>query len=281
MNPVYHDNQYLELVSHVLTHGVSKPDRTGTGTKSVFGKQMRFDLSDDTIPLLTTKKMHIRSIIYELLWYLQGTGNIKYLKDNKVSIWDEWADENDNLGPVYGVQWRGWPCFSQSGLKGKIDQIAILINTLTINPDSRRMLINAWNVGDLDKMALPPCHYSFQFYTTLNPFTKKRSLSCLVNQRSCDIGLGVPFNIVQYSILLRMIARVVDMTPGYLIWSGGDVHIYNNHISALEEQLTRNPYCSPTLEIARNVESIDDFRFEDFVISGYESHPTLKMEVSV
>jgi thymidylate synthase len=285
----YHDNTYLQLVRDVLENGIEKKDRTGTGTLSVFARQMRFDLSDGTIPLLTTKKMHIRSVIHELLWFLMGTGSTQYLEANNVTIWDEWKKDG-KLGPVYGAQWRAWKKYSAySDFRTgnltyepdqSIDQIKNVIHTLKMDPDSRRMLVNCWNVGELDKMALLPCHYAFQFYATKND-SGPRSLSCMINQRSCDVGLGVPFNIVQYSMLTRMIAEVVDMTPGELIWNGGDVHIYTNHVEALNGQLERSPYPSPTLTFGRRVSDIDKFKFEDFVISNYESHPTIKMEVSV
>lgn len=286
---VYHDNEYLCLVRNVLENGKLKKDRTGTGTLSVFSRQLRFDLSDGTIPLLTTKKMHTKSIIHELLWFLKGTGDISYLEANGVTIWDEWKKDS-KLGPVYGVQWRNWQKYQaytdyRTGSlsydrDATIDQIANVIYLLKKDPDSRRMLVSCWNVAELERMALLPCHYSFQFYA-MPTDDGKRALSCMVNQRSADVGLGVPFNIVQYSMLTRMIAEVVDMTPGELIWNGGDVHIYTNHVKALHEQLERNPYPSPKLEFARTVSSIDDFKFEDFVITGYESHPTIKMEVSV
>lgn len=306
----YHDNQYLDLVQDVLQNGVKKVDRTGVGTIAVFGRQMRFDLSDGTIPLLTTKKMHIPAIIHEILWYLSGDGNVQYLRDNGVRIWNEWADENGDLGPVYGVQWRNW---------NGIDQIANLIELLKTQPDSRRLLVSAWNVGELDKMALPPCHYSFQCFTEelsqvervrlfsqrwsvtdLFDHTKPvdqredhvedhlnkagiptRKLSMILNMRSNDVGLGNPFNIVQYSILLRMLCEVVNMVPGEFIWNGGDVHIYTNHIDALNEQLQRAPMLSPTLHFARKINDIDDFKYEDFVIEHYLCHPTISMKVAV
>ncbi len=293
----YHDGEYLDLVEYVLECGIWKENRTGVNTKSLFGLQMRFDLSDGTIPLLTTKKMHTKSIIHELLWYLMGTGNIKYLQDNDVRIWNEWADENGDLGPVYGVQWRKWktqpinhpeapkisdtPWFTADGLirhfiySDEIDQIAELINTLKHNPNDRRMVISAWNVGELNDMALPPCHYNFQCYVV------NGKLSMMVNMRSSDIFLGLPFNVAQYSILLRMLAEVTDLQPGELIWSGGDVHVYENHIAQCQEQLSRAPYVSPTLSFGRKITDIDDFKFEDFIITGYESHPTIKADVAV
>lgn len=285
----YHDDIYLNLVEDVLSTGIYKGDRTGTGTISTFAREMRFNLSDGTIPLLTTKKMHTRSVIHELLWYLQGNTNIKYLNDNGVTIWDEWADENGELGPVYGKQWRRWDSFDAAHIDWapdkpicevkfkEIDQIADVIDKLRNNPNDRRMIVNAWNVGELDEMALPPCHYSFQFW--VDPSTSR--LSCLLNQRSCDVGLGVPFNIVQYSILVHMIAKVSGYVPGEFIWRGGDVHIYTNHIDQLKEQITRVPYPSPKLILDNSIKEIDDFRFEHFQIDGYVSHPTIKMEVSV
>lgn len=293
---VYHDVNYLKLVEDVLKNGVQKKDRTGTGTVSVFSRQMRFDLSDGTIPLLTTKKMHVRSIIHEILWYLQGNTNVKYLQDNNVTIWDEWADKKGDLGPVYGKQWRKWDTYKpefastiisritgQPQLYSKsepVDQIKVLIDKLKTNPDDRRLLVSAWNVGELDQMALPPCHYAFQFWTGVDRDGVRR-LSCMLNQRSCDVGLGVPFNIVQYSILTRMIAQVTGLQPGEFIWNGGDVHVYMNHVIALSEQLKRAPKPSPVLKLNPVREDIDTFTFDDFKIVGYESHPAIKMEVAV
>jgi len=276
----WHDFQYFNIVKHALI-GVEKTDRTGTGTRSVFAHEERFALTDGTIPLLTTKKMHTRSIIYELLWYLRGDTNIEYLNDNGVTIWDEWADKKGDLGPVYGEQWRAWPVplagwsDVRGQLWGGIDQIANVIEMLRTNPNSRRMLVSAWNVADLESMALPPCHYSFQFWTA------EGKLSMIMNQRSCDVGLGVPYNIVQYSILLRMIAQVTGFVPGEFIWRGGDVHIYTNHIEQLTEQLKRDPHPSPVLKLNPNIKEIDDFKYSDFEIVGYQSHPRIKMEVSV
>lgn len=291
---IFHDHQYLELIRDVLKHGNHKQDRTGVGTISVFDRHMRFDLRHGTIPLLTTKKMHTRSIIHEILWYMQGGDNIQYLNDNKVTIWDEWADSNGNLGPVYGKQWRQWQSYHDDGITiqrlDPIDQIDQLINQLSHNPDSRRLMVNAWNVGDLNKMALPPCHYSFQCYSRqLTPSEiqqrgtngQTRELSLKINQRSCDVGLGVPFNIVQYSIIMLMLCHVTNMVPGDMCWSGGDVHIYTNHVEQLFEQLSRNPLPSPTFTFARPVEFIDDFKFEDFIINDYQSHPVIKMDVAV
>ena len=266
----WHDFQYFHIVRHALK-GVNKTDRTGTGTRSVFGHEERFALTDGSIPLLTTKKMHTKSVIHELLWYLRGDTNTKYLNENGVTIWDEWATESGELGPVYGEQWRAW--VDNTGRC--IDQIANVVEMLRTNPDSRRMVVSAWNVGQLEDMALPPCHYSFQFWTA------DGKLSMIMNQRSCDVGLGVPYNIVQYSILLRMIAQVTGFVPGELIWRGGDVHVYNNHIEALTEQVERDPYPSPILKLNPNVKEIDDFKYSDFDIVGYKSHPKITMEVSV
>ncbi len=264
------DRTYLDLVERVLQDGRQKGDRTGTGTISVFGHQMRFDLSDGKIPLLTTKKMFTRGIIQELLWYLQGNTNINYLLDHDVHIWDEWADENGDLGPVYGKQWRAWEHAGE-----EIDQLGIVIDQLKNNPNDRRMIVCSWNVGQLPQMALPPCHAFFQFYSV------DGELSCQLYQRSCDIGLGVPFNIVQYSILVHMIAQVTGHTAGEFVWTGGDCHIYNNHIEQLERQTERKPYPSPTLRLNPEVTNIDDFRFDDFEIENYQSHLGIKMEVSV
>ena len=288
----FHDVQYLDLVKHILANGVEKGDRTGTGTKSIFGHQMRFDLRDGTIPMLTTKKMFVRGIIHELLWYIQGNTNIKYLNDNKVHIWDEWADENGDLGPVYGHQWRGWGqrshemlpagtvdtfgCSPFAGGYAGIDQLGNVIETLKTNPNDRRMIVCSWNVADLPKMNLPPCHLLFQFYVA------NGELSCQLYQRSCDVGLGVPFNIVQYSILTRMIAHVVDLKPGDFIWTGGDTHIYLNHTAALEQQLENSPQPSPSLYLNPLVTDIDKFKYEDFAIMGYDGdYPKITMDVSV
>jgi thymidylate synthase len=272
----YHDYQYLDLVRHVIAKGVRKPNRTGVDTIGVFGYQMRFDLRDGTIPMLTSKKMHTKSIIHELLWYLQGGTNTQYLVDNGVTIWDEWADENGNLGPVYGHQWRHW--LGSDGIE--VDQVAMLVDKLRNAPNDRRMIVSAWNVGDLNRMALPPCHYAFQCYVTPKP-DGKPELSLLLNQRSCDVGLGVPFNIVQYSILLRMLAWVAGMVPGEFIWNGGDVHVYENHIEPLLTQVGNNPYASPTLSFTRDVNDIDGFQYDDFKILGYTSHGKIPMEVAV
>ncbi|MFX3625291.1 MAG: thymidylate synthase [Ectobacillus sp.] len=262
--------QYLEIMQDILENGVKKEDRTGTGTLSVFARQMRFDLSKG-FPLITTKKLHIRSIIHELLWFLSGDTNIKYLKENGVSIWDEWADENGELGPVYGKQWRRWE--TKDGRT--IDQIAEVIEQIKTNPNSRRLLVSAWNVGDLEQMALPPCHYSFQFYVA------DGKLSCLLNQRSCDFFLGVPFNIASYALLTRMVAQQCDLEVGEFIWSGGDVHLYLNHLEQAKLQLTREPYPLPKLIIKRKPKSIFDYKFEDFEILNYEAHPHIKASVSI
>lgn len=270
---------YLDLLQHIYTNGVDKSDRTGTGTRSFFGYQMRFDLQKG-FPLVTTKKVHTKSIIYELLWFLQGDTNIKYLKDNGVSIWDEWADENGDLGPVYGAQWRSW-----QGANGQtIDQITQLIDLLKKDPDSRRLIVNAWNVAALPEMKLSPCHALFQFYTTPPNTTKgetKRKLSCQLYQRSADVFLGVPFNIASYALLTHMIAHVCDMEVGDFIHSFGDVHIYNNHFEQVQLQLSRQPMPLPTLHINRTVDSIFDFTFEDFEIKNYQSHGAIKAPVAV
>lgn len=262
--------QYLQLMQDILDNGALKGDRTGTGTISLFARQMRFDLSEG-FPVVTTKKLHLRSIIYELLWFLTGDTNISYLKENGVSIWDEWADEEGNLGPVYGKQWRAWETKD-----GKvIDQISEVIQQIKTNPNSRRLLVSAWNVGEIDKMALPPCHYSFQFYVV------DGKLSCMLNQRSADFFLGVPFNIASYALLTHMIAQQCDLEVGEFIWSGGDVHLYTNHIEQAKLQITRTPYPLPKLVIKRKPSSILDYTYEDFELVGYESHPHIKAKVSV
>ncbi len=262
--------QYLELLDHVLKHGVEKHDRTGTGTISVFGYQMRFDL-EKGFPVLTTKKLHLKSIIHELLWFISGDTNIKYLQDNGVRIWNEWADADGNLGPVYGYQWRSWP--SADGRK--IDQLAEVINNIKQSPDSRRLIVSAWNVGEIHKMALPPCHLLFQFYVAGG------RLSCQLYQRSCDIFLGVPFNIASYSLLTMMIARVTGLVPGEFIHTLGDAHIYLNHIDQVRLQLTREPYPLPRMEINPSVKDITGFRFEDFKLADYVAHPAIKGDISV
>ncbi|HPT09732.1 MAG TPA: thymidylate synthase, partial [Bacteroidales bacterium] len=257
--------QYLDLLDHVLNHGVPKEDRTGTGTLSVFGYQMRFDLQEG-FPLLTTKKLHLRSIIHELLWFLQGSSNLRYLHENKVTIWDEWAGQDGELGPVYGVQWRSWP----DGSGGSIDQIRQVIDSIRQNPDSRRHIVSAWNVSQLDKMALPPCHILFQFYVAGG------KLSCQMYQRSCDIFLGVPFNIASYALLLLMVAKVTGLQPGEFIHTLGDAHIYRNHLEQVRLQLTRKPFPLPMMTLNPDVTDIDNFRFDDFQLTGYQCHPHIK-----
>lgn len=262
--------QYLDLLSHILENGNEKTDRTGTGTKSVFGYQMRFDLQKG-FPLLTTKKLHTRSIFHELLWFLKGDTNIKYLHDNKVTIWDEWADENGDLGPVYGKQWRAW-----QGADGKItDQISQVVNQIKNSPDSRRMLVSAWNVGEVEQMALPPCHIVFQFYVANN------KLSCQLYQRSADVFLGVPFNIASYALLTAMIAQVCDLEPGEFIHTLGDAHLYSNHLDQARLQLSRTPYELPKLKLNPEIKDIFDFKYEDITIEDYVSHPHIKAEVAV
>lgn len=263
-------NQYETLLEHCYKTGVDKSDRTGVGTRSVFGYQMRFNLAEG-FPLVTTKKLHIRSIVHELLWFLSGSSNIKYLHDNGVSIWDEWADENGDLGPVYGVQWRSWPAPDGS----KIDQISNLIEGIKKNPDSRRHLVVAWNPAEVDKMALPPCHCLFQFYVA------NGKLSCQLYQRSCDIFLGVPFNIASYSLLTHMVAQQCDLEVGDFVWTGGDCHIYKNHFEQVELQLSRTPRAYPKLVINRKPSSIFDYKFEDFVIEGYDPWPHIKAPIAV
>ncbi|MEJ2127678.1 MAG: thymidylate synthase [Woeseiaceae bacterium] len=262
--------QYLDLMRDVRDHGTKKEDRTGTGTLSKFGHQMRFDLSEG-FPVVTTKKLHLRSIIYELLWFLRGDSNIKYLKDNGVSIWDEWADENGDLGPIYGVQWRSWP--TPDG--GHIDQIEQIIEQIRNNPDSRRIILSAWNVAEVENMALPPCHCFFQFWVA------DGKLSCQLYQRSCDIFLGVPFNIASYSLLTHMLAQQTDLNVGDFVWTGGDCHLYLNHLEQADEQLQREPLPLPRLAIKRRPPSIFDYEFEDFEILNYEAHPHIKAAVAV
>jgi thymidylate synthase len=262
--------QYLDLMRHVRDHGVQKMDRTGTGIRSVFGYQMRFDLASG-FPLVTTKKLHLRSIIYELLWLLSGDTNIKFLNDNKVTIWDEWADANGDLGPVYGEQWRSWP--SRDG--GVIDQIADTVERIKKTPDSRRLLVTAWNPADVDKMALPPCHCLFQFYVA------NGKLSCQLYQRSADIFLGVPFNIASYALLTHMIAHVTGLKVGEFVHTLGDAHIYLNHLEQVNEQLSREPYTLPRLVMKREVKAIDEFRYEDFEIVNYQAHPNISASVAI
>ncbi len=262
--------QYLDLMRHVREHGVRKEDRTGTGTLSVFGYQMRFDLSEG-FPVVTTKKLHLKSIIHELLWFLQGDTNIRYLNDNGVTIWDEWADENGDLGPIYGYQWRSWPAADGR----HIDQIAQVVDQLRNNPDSRRIIVSAWNVGEIERMALPPCHTLFQFYVA------EGRLSCQLYQRSADIFLGVPFNIASYALLTLMMAQVCDLAPGEFIHTLGDAHLYLNHLEQADEQLSRAPYPLPVMRINPEVKDIFGFRFEDFELVGYQCHPHIKAPVAV
>lgn len=262
--------QYLDMMRLVRETGARKDDRTGTGTLSVFGHQMRFDLSKG-FPLVTTKKLHLRSIIHELLWFLSGDSNIRYLKENGVSIWDEWADEDGDLGPIYGVQWRSWP--TPDG--GSIDQVAGIMRQLRETPDSRRILLSAWNVAEIENMALPPCHCLFQFYVA------DGKLSCQLYQRSCDIFLGVPFNIASYALLTHMLAQQAELGVGDFIWTGGDCHLYLNHLEQADEQLSREPLPLPTLAIKRRPPTIFDYEYEDFEILNYESHPHIKAAVAV
>jgi len=262
--------QYLDLMQHVLDHGAQKHDRTGTGTISVFGYQMRFNL-EEGFPMVTTKKLHLKSIIHELIWFLSGDTNIKYLKENGVKIWDEWADEDGNLGPVYGSQWRSWPTPSGE----KIDQITNIINTIKNNPDSRRIIVSAWNVAEIDNMALPPCHAFFQFYVA------DGKLSCQLYQRSADIFLGVPFNIASYALLTMMVAQVCGLAYGDFIHTLGDAHLYNNHIEQAHLQLSRDPKPLPKMHINPEVKDIFEFKFEDFTLENYEAHPHIKGVVAV
>ena len=262
--------QYHDLCRHILENGEEKSDRTGVGTISVFGYQMRFSLQQG-FPMVTTKKLHLKSIIYELLWFLNGDTNIKYLKDQGVSIWDEWANEKGELGPVYGYQWRSWP--GRDGVK--IDQISKLIEQIKNNPDSRRHMVTAWNPADVDRMALPPCHALFQFYVS------RGKLSCQLYQRSCDTFLGLPFNIASYALLTHMVAQQCDLEAGDFIWTGGDVHIYKNHLEQVNLQLSREPYPLPQLRIKRKPNSIFEYQFEDFEIVNYQSHPGIKAAIAV
>ena len=268
--------QYHDLLQHILDGGVPKADRTGTGTLSVFGHQMRFDLAHG-FPLLTTKKLHLRSIIHELLWFLRGETNVAYLHENNVTIWDEWADEQGELGPVYGCQWRSWP--TSEG--GAVDQIADVIARIGENPDSRRLIVSAWNVGELAKMALPPCHLLFQFYVADDPAGGPARLSCQMYQRSADVFLGVPFNIASYSLLTMMVAQVAGLAPGEFIHTLGDAHLYNNHLDQTRLQLSRDPRPLPAMRINPSVTSIDEFRFEDFELLNYDPHPHIKAAVAV
>lgn len=274
----YHDIPYLKMVQYILDNGEIKTDRTGTGTISIFGYQMRFDLSDRSIPLLTSKKIHTKSIIHELIWFLSGSTNIKYLTENEVTIWDEWANDNGELGPIYGYQWRRWENFNYKGSGDwkvtPIDQIAQLVYDIINNPDSRRLVVSAWNVGDISKMKLPPCHMMFQCYVV------NGILSLQIYQRSCDTFLGVPFNIAQYSILLHLLASVTGLNPGELIWTGGDVHLYSNHLEQAQIQLERNIHPSPTITIDYKP-SIFDYKYEDFHIHNYQSEAILKGDVAI
>jgi thymidylate synthase len=263
-------SQYEDFMRHVHAHGVPKRDRTGTGTRSVFGYQMRFDLNEG-FPLVTTKKVHLKSIILELLWFLRGEHNTRWLQERGVTIWDEWAGPSGELGPVYGVQWRSWP--APDG--GHIDQIAEVVRQIKVDPDSRRLIVSAWNVADLPKMALLPCHALFQFYVA------QGRLSCQLYQRSADVFLGVPFNIASYALLTHMLAQQCDLQPGEFIWTGGDCHIYSNHVEQVEQQLARTPFAYPTLAIRRRPDSIFDYAYEDFEVLGYEHHPPIKAPVAV
>jgi thymidylate synthase len=262
--------QYLDLLSHVMDHGIEKKDRTGTGTISIFGYQMRFSLSEG-FPLLTTKKMHLRSIIHELLWFLSGSTNIRYLQENGVRIWNEWADADGNLGPVYGYQWRSWPAADGR----HIDQVTAVVNSLKNNPDSRRHLVSAWNVGEIEQMALPPCHILFQFYVA------DGMLSCQLYQRSADIFLGIPFNIASYSLLTMMMAQITGLIPGEFIHTLGDAHIYLNHVEQVKLQLTREPLRLPVMKLNPVIKDIFSFKYEDFELTGYDPHPAIKGEISV
>lgn len=266
---------YEDLLRDVLDHGAHKSDRTGTGTRSVFGRQIRFDLADG-FPLMTTKRVHFKSVAVELLWFLRGDSNVGWMRDQGVTIWDEWADDDGELGPVYGVQWRSWP--TPDGQH--IDQISAVMESLRANPDSRRHIVSAWNVSELSKMALPPCHAFFQFYVAPEEDGPGR-LSCQLYQRSADMFLGVPFNIASYSLLTHMMAQQLGLNVGEFVWTGGDCHIYDNHVEQVREQLSREPYPYPSLRITRKPESLFDYRFEDFEVVGYEHHPTIKAPIAV
>jgi thymidylate synthase len=269
-------SQYEDFMRHVFTHGVPKQDRTGTGTVSVFGYQMRFDLGEG-FPLVTTKKVHFRSVAYELLWFLRGESNVRWLQEHGVTIWDEWADEDGDLGPVYGVQWRSWP--TPDG--GHVDQIAEVVRLLREEPDSRRIIVSAWNVAELPKMALQPCHAFFQFHVATPEGSPRGRLSCQLYQRSADVFLGVPFNIASYALLTHMLAQQADLDVGDLVWTGGDCHIYDNHREQVETQLRRDPFPYPTLELHRRPSSIFDYEFEDFEVVGYQHHPAIRAPVAV
>lgn len=262
--------QYLDLLQHVLDHGAKKEDRTGTGTLSVFGAQMRFDLSQG-FPLVTTKKVHLKSIVYELLWFLRGETNVHWLQENGVSIWNEWASEEGDLGPIYGYQWRNWP--APDGRH--IDQISQVVGQLKTNPDSRRIIVSAWNVAQIEEMALPPCHAFFQFYVA------EGKLSCQLYQRSADLFLGVPFNIASYSLLVLMMAQACDLEPGEFVWTGGDCHVYSNHMEQVKIQLAREPRAWPVMKINPDKKDIFAFEYEDFVLEGYDPHPAIKAPVAV
>jgi thymidylate synthase len=268
--------QYLELLRHIRTAGVRKEDRTGTGTLSVFGYQMRFDLAQG-FPLLTTKKVHLRSIVYELLWFLKGDTNVRYLSDHGVSIWDEWADENGELGPVYGRQWRSWPTSDGKA----IDQISRTVDLIRRNPDSRRILVSAWNVGELEQMSLTPCHALFQFWVAPGAAGSRGKLSCQLYQRSADTFLGVPFNIASYALLTHMFAQQCDLDVGEFVWTGGDCHLYLNHLEQADEQLTRTPYALPRLQIKRKPPSIFEYDYEDFEVLDYQSHAHIRAPIAV
>jgi thymidylate synthase len=261
---------YLDFMRHVQLHGHSKSDRTGTGTSSVFGYQMRFPLADG-FPLVTTKKLHLKSIIHELIWFLAGSTNIAYLKQHGVSIWDEWADENGDLGPIYGYQWRNWPCPNGT----HIDQISQVLKQIRSNPDSRRLIVSAWNVADIEQMKLPPCHAMFQFYVA------DGKLSCQLYQRSADILLGVPFNIASYALLTHMLAQQAELEVGDFIWTGGDCHLYNNHLQQVEQQLAREPFTLPKLVLKRKPDSLFEYRYDDFEIVNYQHHPAIKAPIAV
>ena len=273
--PVPVPTPYEDLLREVLERGVHKSDRTGTGTRSVFGRQLRFDLTG-SFPLLTTKRVHFRSLALELLWFLRGDSNVRWLRERGVSIWDEWADEDGELGPVYGVQWRSWP--TPGG--GSIDQIAKVVESIRTNPDSRRHVVSAWNPAEVDEMALPPCHALFQFYVQPQPEGPGR-LSCQLYQRSADMFLGVPFNIASYALLTVMVAQQTDLLPGEFVWTGGDCHVYDNHVEQVREQLSRDPFPYPRLRLARRPASVFDYEYEDFEVLGYRHHPAIKAPVAV